>query len=54
MKDIKGNLIEVGDAVVFVKNDRTLKGNVTIVYGNGIECTVDGVPNVRRVLKLES
>jgi len=58
MKDCKGNELKVGDSVVYVhgKNSNAClaTGNVTKIYSNDKECSVDGNAHIYyfRVMKL--
>lgn len=46
MKDCKGNELKVGDSVVYVhgknSNASLATGNITKIYANDKECSVDG------------
>lgn len=59
MKDCKGNELKVGDLVVYVhgKNSNAClaTGNVTKIYANDKECSVDGNAHIYnfRVMKLD-
>ena len=60
MKDCTGNVLNIGDRVVFISGStsdpRLAIGNVSKIYTNDKECSVDGKSHIyrKRIIKVSS